>query len=148
MHGRSGRSCCAKENSPGPADRYLAGQRRRVMVRRVVLAVSAALWAAAVVMSLPGAGQAALAHRLGWGSAICASGLVATWIRQAMTTGRPTWRLLAALGAVAAGLAWQPVIPAAAAVAALTGHTLRRGAVPVPISPAPAGSRQPARTNG
>ncbi|HLX47222.1 MAG TPA: hypothetical protein VKS82_02710 [Streptosporangiaceae bacterium] len=146
MRGRSGRSCCAQEPSLGTADRYLTGERRRVMVRRAILVVSAALFVAAVTISASGVGQAALAHRLCWGSAICASGLAATWIRQAMTTGRPGWRLLAAVAAVAAGIAWQPVIPAAAAVAALTEHTLRRGAVPVLT--ARAGSRQVARTNG
>ena len=146
MRARSGRSCCGQESSLGTADRYLAGERRRAVVRRAVLAASATLGAAAVAVSLPWVGQAALAHRLFWGSAICAAGLVAAWIRQAMTSGRPGWRLLAALAVTAAGLAWLPLIPAAGAIAALSEHTLRRGRVPA-VLPRVAAQRA-ARTNG
>lgn len=146
MPERPGRTCCAGEPPFGAGGRRLAGERRRVMVRRAILVTSAALSAAAVMMSVPGVGQAALAHRLFWGSAICASGLVASWIRQVMTTGRPGWRLLAGLVALTLGIAWQPALPAAAAIAALTEHVLRRDADPA-LTP-PAGSRQAARTNG
>lgn len=121
------RACCGQDSSLSTADRRTVGEQRRILVRRAALAASAGLCSAALTLSMLGMGQTTLAHRLCWGSAACASAVLAGWVRQAMIAGRPGWRLVAAIVVLAVGIGWQPLGPALAAVAALAEHVLRPG---------------------
>lgn len=127
MGNREGGGCCGGVDTAAPfGDRLEVGRRRRVQVRRVLLACSAVLGVAALMLTLidpPGA--AGLAPRVAWAASVWAAGLVFGWLRQAITGRRLGWRLVASLAALVVGIAWQPLVPALVAVALLTEHVLR-----------------------
>lgn len=119
--------CCDREQTAMPfRDRLQVSRRRRVLVRRVLLACSAVFAVAAVVLTLTGPPVPGwLGSRLAWAASVWAAGLVTGWLRLALTGRRPGWRLAASGAAVVAGIMWQPLVPALAAVLLLAEHVLR-----------------------
>jgi hypothetical protein len=127
MGTREADGCCDGEQTAMPfRDRLQVGRRRRMLVRRVLLAGSAVFAVAAVVLTLTGPPVPAwLASRLAWAASVWAAGLVTGWLRLALTGRRPGWRLAASGAAVVAGIMWQPLVPALVAVLLLAEHVLR-----------------------
>jgi hypothetical protein len=125
MRSHSG-DCCSGQGTTSVAERRVLGERRRVMVRRAALAASVTFCAIGVA-ALTFWPSTSVAGRALWASALCAAGPAGGWTRQAMTTHRPGWRLVLAAVAIAAGIAWQPVTPALAAIAALAESVFRPG---------------------
>lgn len=118
-------SCCGGEVDTLFDDRVEVGRRRRRIVRRIALACSAVLAAAALALSVTGmTGSAVLANRLAWAASVWAAGLMLGWMRQ-MLTSRPDWRLAVGVAAVVAGIAGQPLVPALVAVALLSEQVVR-----------------------
>jgi len=118
--------CCGGEEAAPFGDRLEVGRRRRLLVRRVLLACSAVFGAAAVVLALIDLpAPAGVAPRVAWAASVWAAGLVFGWLRQAITDRRPGWRLVASLAAVVVGIVWQPLVPALVAVLLLAEHVLR-----------------------
>jgi hypothetical protein len=120
-------SCCGGQAQDVPFEqRADLGRQRRVLVRRVALTGSAVLTLAALaVLAIGGTGMVVLADRLAWAGSVWAAGLVLGWIRAAITARRFDWRLPLAVAAIAAGIVWQPLVPALVAVALLTERLLR-----------------------
>ena len=118
-------SCCGGEADESSFDdRVALGQRRRVLVRRVTLAGSALSALTAAVAS--GAdGSSVLAHRFAWLAVVWAAGPVLGWVRAALSARRVDWRLLIVAAGVAAGIVWQPLVPALIAVALLAERAIR-----------------------
>lgn len=135
MRSHSGDCCSGQGTTLSVAERRVLGERRRVMVRRAAL-VASVMFCAVGVAALAFWPATPVAERALWASALCAAGLGGGWIRQAMTTHRPGWRLALAALAIAVGVAWQPVTPALAAIAALAESVFRPG--PAESSPASA----------
>jgi len=136
---RAGACCGGVAEDTSFARRADLGRARRVLVRWVALGCSATLAVAALTLAITRVSPV-LAGRLGWAAAIWAAGLVLGWVRAAITSRRLDWRLLVAIAAVAAGLAWQP-LAAALAAAALLAERLARPpeAVPARAGRAPGG---------
>lgn len=123
--------CCGEDaDAASFQQRAALGYRRRVLVRRVALAGSAACAVAALAVDLAGGMTASvLAGRLAWAASACAAGLIMGWARAAVTARRVDWRvdwrLAVAVAAVAAGAAWQPLVPGLLAVALLAERVVR-----------------------
>jgi hypothetical protein len=134
--------CCGGEPDETPfEERVQLGQRRRVLVRRVALAGSAL--SALVALAVTGAGGSPVAaHRFAWLAAVWAAGPVLGWVRAGMAARRVDVRLVAAGAGVAAGIAWQPLVPALVAVALLAERAA------CPPRPAAGGGRAPAPVVG
>jgi hypothetical protein len=123
--GRRTDSCCGGETGDTSFEQRAGlGQRRRVLVRRVAAAASVVLAVTAVALLLAGA-TPTLADRMAWGASVWAAGPVLGWMRTALTARRVDPRLVAALAAVAVGLAWQPLAAALVAVALLAERVVR-----------------------
>jgi hypothetical protein len=133
MRSHSGDCCSSQGPALSVAERRVLGERRRLMVRRSALTASVTLCAAGLTGLLfwP---STTLADRALWAAALCAAGLAGGWIRLAMVTHRPGWRLVLAAAAAALGIAWHPVLPALAAIAALAESLCR----PAPAASSPA----------
>lgn len=118
-------SCCGGEVADtGFDDRVALGDRRRSLVRRVLLGASTLFGGAALVLTVLGS-TPVLAERLAWAASIWAAGLVFGWARQMITRQRLDWRLTVFVAAVVAGVMWQPLIAAAVAVVLLAEQVLR-----------------------
>ncbi|MBO0807938.1 MAG: hypothetical protein J2P32_06505 [Actinobacteria bacterium] len=128
--------CCAGQPAGSFADRVDAGRRRRIALWRIQLAASAALTLAAIALAAAGRlAPAVLEPRLAWAASFVATGLVLGWLRQALASRQPGWRLIVSAAASVAGAAWQPLVPAVIATSFLA-ERLIRGADP---AGAPAG---------
>jgi hypothetical protein len=114
----AGACCGGVAEDTSFAQRADLGRARRVLVRRAVLACPAALAVAALTLAVTRVSPV-LGGRLAWGAAIWAAGPVLGWVRAAIAGHRLEWRLVVPIAAVAAGLAWQPLVAALAAVALL-----------------------------
>lgn len=127
--------CCGGEaDGTSFDDRVQLGQRRRVLVRWVALAGSAlsALVAAAVTGV---GGSPVLAHRFAWLAVVWAAGPVLGWVRAVLSVRRVDWRVLLVAAGVAAGIVWQPLVPALIAVALLAERVIHPPLAPVPRAP-------------
>jgi hypothetical protein len=105
-------------------ERLQLGARRRVLVRRVALAGSGLSVLVALVVTGAG-GSPALADRFAWLAVVWAAGPILGWVRTGMTTRRVDSRLVVVAASVAAGIAWQPLVPGLVAVALLAERAVR-----------------------